>query len=97
MRMSNNKPPLPPGVTREEIGARLRATREALGLSSTVVCEILDIRRSTWSMNEYGKSLPNVFDMIRFSERFGVTLDWIYRGDRSGLRHDLAARLPDGL
>lgn len=79
--------------SRKDIGARLRRTRQALGLRSSDICAELGIRRSTWSMDEAGKALPNVHDMVRFAERYGVTLDWIYRGRLSGVDYDLAKKL----
>jgi len=87
------KPPLPEGTSREEIGQRLRLTRKALGLTPTAICSELGIRRSTWSMDEAGKALPNTFDMIRFCERYGASLDWIFRGRISGVSYDLATKI----
>jgi len=93
--METQKPPLPAGTSREDIGSRIRVTRKALGYSPTEVCSELGIRRSTWSMNEAGKSLPNPYDMIRFCERYGPSLDWIYRGKLTGVDHELATKITD--
>jgi len=90
---SMKKPPLPPGTSREDIGARLRVSRKAVGVSPTELCRELGIRRSTYSMNEVGSNLPNVYDMIRLCARYGLTLDWIYLGDMSGVKSDLASKI----
>lgn len=71
------------------MGARLKATREALGIKPVDVCKELEIQANKYSQWESGKSRPNLDDMIRFCERYGVALDWIYRGDPS--------KLPPGL
>jgi len=44
-------------------------------------------------MNEAGENLPNIYDMIRLCDRYGLTLEWIYRGDMSGVRNDLASKI----
>lgn len=91
--MEYEKPPLPEEASREHIGARIRLTRKALNITPTFVCSELGMRRSTWSMNEAGNSLPNPLDMIRFCDRFGASLDWIYRGKMNGLSHELASAI----
>jgi transcriptional regulator with XRE-family HTH domain len=73
------------------VGGRLRSMRKMLGLKSAQMCDILGIARNTYSQWESGVNLPDVRAMVDLCDRFGVTLDYIYRGDKSGLPLRLAA------
>lgn len=88
-----SKDPLPPGTSVTDIAHRIIATREALGLRPIDVCNDLGFRPNAYSQWESGTNRPNLDDMIRFCARYGLTLDWIYRGDPSGLQHGLATKL----
>lgn len=84
------KPPLPALAQRQHVAIRLKAIRVALKLKPVDVCKALGFQRNAYSQWESGDSRPNLDDMIRFSERYGVPLDWIYRGDPSRLPQDIA-------
>jgi ribosome-binding protein aMBF1 (putative translation factor) len=71
------------------IGRRLRAARLALGLQQKDLLKPLRVGKSTWSMWENGDRLPDPLAMARFGNTHGVSLDWIYRGDTSGLPAEL--------
>lgn len=88
MRMAGKRPPILL-ARREHVGARLKATREALGIRPVEICQELDIQQNKYSQWENGKSRPNLDDMIRFCERYDVALDWIYRGDPSKLPREI--------
>ena len=88
--MEDARKPLPPITSRQAIAERLCQTREALGLRQIDICRATGIRPTAYSNYETGRNRPNVEDMIRYAEVFGVTLDWIYRGDPSGLPHRIA-------
>jgi len=78
---------------KDEVGARLAATRRALELDAKALCEQIVVAQNTYSQWENGKNLPDMTAMKRLAERHGVTLDWIYRGDPRGLPHFLASKL----
>jgi len=91
-----------------QIAERLIATRKALGLNQTQLCRRAGILQSTWSNYEAaarsardGKErLINIIQLewaFRLIDTFDLTLDWIYRGDASGLRHSLREKLPEEL
>lgn len=84
------KPPLPPIAHRSQIALRLRATREALGLRPVDICRALGFPQNQYSQWESGRARPNLDDMIRFSIRYRIPLDWIYQGDPSGLPYEIA-------
>jgi tRNA (cmo5U34)-methyltransferase len=67
--------------TRAEIGKRLAAARERLGLSQAEVSRRAKVPANAYNQWERGRRLVNVFDAIRLAGVLGVTLDWIYRGD----------------
>lgn len=87
---SPDKPALPTLAGRKHTGARLKASREALKLRPVDVCNSLGINPSAYSQWESGATRPNIEDMIRFSERYGIPLDWIYKGDPSRLPREIA-------
>ena len=72
------------------IGARLVALRESTGLRQVDFCKRAGIAQNTWNQYERGESRPQLDFAIRLVDTFGVTLDWIYLGDSSGLPHTLA-------
>lgn len=85
-----------PGRISETIaktGARLRATRRALGLSQRDAAKAAGVSEQRWSNWERGEHLLDVGAAMRFADRFRLTLDWLYRGDPAGLPFGLAERL----
>ncbi|WP_422363207.1 helix-turn-helix domain-containing protein [Pyruvatibacter mobilis] len=77
----------------EAIAARLRATREALGLSQSDLCKQSGIARNTYNQFESGVRRPSIDAAIKLCESITVTLDWIYRGVPDGLPHGLATKI----
>lgn len=76
-----------------EIGDRLRAVREALELSQTDISRAIGVRANTYNQWENGKRLIDPLVASRLCDQFGVTMDWIYRGNMSSLPQHLAAKL----
>lgn len=72
------------------IGKRLEITRQVLGLAQNVFCERAGIATNTYNQYERGKKRPSIENAISLCETYGLTLDWIYRGDPSGLRYETA-------
>lgn len=85
-----------PGRSVAAIAARLIATREALGLNQADLCTQAGIARNTYNQWEKGTNRPQLDYAIRPCERFGLTLDWIYRGIPSRLPHEIALSLDGG-
>jgi transcriptional regulator with XRE-family HTH domain len=75
----------------EKIAERLENTRGALGLSQSELCAKTGIQRNTYNQWERGKQRPGLSQAMILCETFGITLDWIYRGDPGGI----PARLND--
>lgn len=78
------------GTSLEAIGHRLEVTRQALGLQQNEFCARAKIAPNTYNQYEKGKKRPNIDNAIRLCEAYQLTLDWIFRGDPSGLRYETA-------
>ena len=80
-------------VHKIQVGRRLRAAIEALGLSQTDVANLLDAAPSKLGNWLRGDNYPSEWFIKRFCDRYGVTTDWIYRGIVTGMPSPLADRL----
>jgi transcriptional regulator with XRE-family HTH domain len=87
------RPPLP--HSREEIGRRLKATRQALGLRARDIHRATGITESAWSQYEKGRRFPNLIQILPFADRFGIPLDWIYRGIVAAVPYEIAQHILD--
>ena len=81
-------------LSQAAIGHRLRSLREAQGLSQAELSRRTGISRTTYLQWEAGDRTPEVEIACLLCETMGYTLDWIYRGDASGMPMRLAAFLP---
>lgn len=78
------------GRTAKAIGARLLLTRQALGLAQNDFAKRAGIAVNTYNQYEMGKNVPNLRSGHALCDAYSITLDWLYRGDNSGLRLELA-------
>lgn len=83
------------GRTNIDIARRLETLMEALDMKQVEFATMIGISQP--ALNNYLKALrrPDLDVAINIQIRTGVTLDWIYLGDRSGLPVRLANILPD--
>ena len=77
------------------IAARLIQTRKALGLNQTQLCKLAGIATNTYNQWEKAVGRPDIDEAEKLCAKLGYTLDWIYRGDASGLSSDLRTKLAD--
>lgn len=77
----------------ERIGYRLMLLREALGLKSSEIADMLDIERTYWSRFENGKRAITDATAALLVERFGVSLDFLILGRWDRLPLDLAEKM----
>jgi len=75
------------------VGIRLAASRSALGLTQEKIAEEIGVGQSTWANWEGGTRLADPIAMIRFCDAYNMTMDWLYRGQRGTLPHDLAEKI----
>ena len=83
------------GRSNADIGRRLVALRDALKLNQSAFAQLIDVSQP--AVNNYERAIrrPEIDVAIKIQMKTGVTLDWIYLGDRSGLPGRLLALLPD--
>lgn len=83
------------GRSNADIAMRLGALMEALNLNQTGFANLVGISQP--ALNNYIKALrrPDLDVAIMIQSKTGVTLDWIYLGNRQGLPARLLEVLPD--
>ncbi len=77
----------------EAIAERLRLTRNALGLNQTELCLQADLATNRWNQWERGRVRIQLDGALHLCAVFGLSLDWIYRGDMGSLRHDFVEKI----
>lgn len=74
-----------------DIGRRLRAARIAVGQRNlAALCREVGVAPSRWTNWESSLKMPDPLVLIRFANRFRVSLDYILRGEKGQLPYDLA-------
>lgn len=77
--------------SKDAIARRLRATRAALAADNQQEFgDRAGISQSNYSQYENGHKRPSIDNAIALCDTYNLTLDWIYRGDPSGLPYKLA-------
>lgn len=80
-------------ISPRAIGERLAMLRQVLGLAQYEVAARAGIPPNTYNQYETGVRRPSLENAVALCEAFDLTLDWIYRGDPSGLRYQMADAL----
>ncbi len=76
------------------IAKRLVQTRLALGYKTqSAFAGQLGIGSPQYSVFESGKRRMSLGVALLIQEKFGISLDWIYRGDAAGLSAPLSTKL----
>ncbi len=78
---------------RRATGRRLAIVREVFGLQKGEFGKRAGIGATAYSMIESGERLPSVQVAIALCEAYGLTLDYIFRGDAGDIRHSLATAI----
>jgi transcriptional regulator with XRE-family HTH domain len=71
----------------------LLLTRQALGLAQKEFADRAGLAANTYNQYETGRNIPALDRAHALCDTYALTLDWIYRGDPSGLRYELAAAI----
>jgi transcriptional regulator with XRE-family HTH domain len=69
---------------------RLRYTRRALGVNQREFATRAKLKANRYSQYETGARALSIEAALRICNEYGISLDWLYRGDRSNLPHKLA-------
>ena len=75
------------------LGDRLRLAREQREPDVAKVAELMNVSVAEWVSWETGAAQPPVGEMEDFCRRWGVSLDYIYRGLMQGVSLDLGLAL----
>ena len=65
-----------------DIGSKIKAARIEKKLTQEQVAELLGVSRQTISNWENEKSYPDIISVIKMSEYYGVTLDYLLKGEQ---------------
>lgn len=83
------------GKSLEDIGRRIVALREALEMNQTGFAQMTGIKQNALANYEAGTRRPDLDQAYKLVAKTGVTLDWVYLGDRSGLPQRLLALIEE--
>ena len=64
-----------------DIGSKIKAARVEKKFTQEQVAEVLGVSRQTISNWENGKSYPDIITVIKMSECYGVSLDYLLKGE----------------
>lgn len=82
-------------MSNRAVGERIKATRLALDYKNAAEFgRLVDIAPNALNNYETGRSRPTVEQAVKIARVTGVTLDWIYLGNRANLPHRIVVRLP---
>lgn len=79
--------------TLKSLAFRLKTTREALDLSAAEICRQINCKPNRWSQYEGGERKITLDIADRLCDEFGLSLDWIYRGNPAMLPHALRIKM----
>jgi DNA-binding XRE family transcriptional regulator len=74
-------------------GARLRAARQALGMTARALAQECGASPQRWSHWEVERHPPDFHCMLALKHRRQISLDWVYAGDWRGLPAPVIQRL----
>lgn len=78
---------------RRQMGSRLQAIREVLGMTQQAMASAAGVGVTTVSAWESGRNQMDLVKLAKLAMEFGFTTDWVALGDLSGVRFDLALKL----
>jgi DNA-binding XRE family transcriptional regulator len=80
--------------SREAIAYRLELMREALtDLNRAAIAASVGVTGPAWTEFAKGRAAPKWEVALRICRRYGVTLEWLYRGQEYGLPADVRSKL----
>src|SRR6266705_551879 len=79
--------------TLKSLAFRLKTTREALDLSAADLCRQINCKPNRWSQYEGGERKITLEVANALCDEFGLSLDWIYRGNPAMLPHALRIKM----
>lgn len=86
------------GDEARDIARRLRLTREALGYDERMqklFAEEAGLTQAHYNKFDTGSRPLSLGAAMKLCHRYGLTLDWLYRGDPSGLPYALHMKIKE--
>jgi DNA-binding XRE family transcriptional regulator len=84
-----------PDTSIKAIAERLRLARQVLDCSQVEWCRRAGIATNTYNQAEKGRQRLGLDTAIKICVAHRLTLDWLYLGDPSGLRYEVAAAIAE--
>lgn len=81
------------GTSKQAVADRLTVTRDVMGYDQSTFAKGAGLRPNAYNQYENAVNWPQRRAAIAICDAYLLTLDWIYRGDPSGLRYDVAAAI----
>lgn len=81
------------GDLERDVARRLERSRLAIGLGQEEFAEEAGLSQPRYNPYETGKRLLTLPAALLLCERYMLTLDWLYRGDPSGLPERITKKL----
>ena len=66
-----------------EIGKKLQSARKAAGYTQEQAAELLGVSRQTVSNWENEKSYPDIISVIKMSDHYHISLDYLLKGEKT--------------
>lgn len=82
-----------PSFRPADVARRLTLAREALGLKKSEMADSVGIDRSSYTKIENGDKVLNADMAFAIAERWGVSMDYLYRGRLTDLPASIASKL----
>lgn len=83
------------GPSNTDIARRLVTLRETLGHNQSSFANLIEVTQPAINNYEAGFRRPSIEVAVKIRIKTGVTLDWLYLGEREGLSGRLLSLLPD--
>lgn len=83
------------GVDEAAVGKRLRITREAMGLQQNTAADRIGISNSALNNYEQGEHFPSIPNVVKISEAYRVSLDWLLAGNIRKLDFELVEKIEE--
>lgn len=80
------------GDLTQDVERRLALARKAIGVDQQEFGTAAGLSQPRYNQYEKGKRLLTLDAAMKLCEHYGLTLDWLYRGDPSGLPYRLHDR-----
>lgn len=84
----------PMAETTKTIAERLVRTRESIEKSAADLCRRINCKPNRWSQYETGERRITMAIANRLCDEYGLTLDWIYRGNPAALPRHINIKPP---